>query len=139
MAVIARTKKPMALAALLILSLGPGARAETPDYKPTASEAVLLPKFCWHQFMGDKFSGPGYYIPPESCGWVTNHYCPGLVDLNRANRAIGDERKRRLDLLRARENTLYTLKGIKDFPHCPIRVHAETTLRIIDDQLKMVR
>jgi hypothetical protein len=39
----------------------------------------------------------------------------------------------------ARENTLYTLRGIKDFPNCPIRAHAETTLRIIENKLKAVR
>ena len=113
-------------------------RAEAGDYNPPVREAVLVPKFCWHQFMGDKFSGPQFEIPKATCGAFTNHYCYALIDLNEANRSIGNEAKKRAALLRAKENTLYTLRGIRGFPHCPIRRRAETTLRIIEDQLRVL-
>ena len=125
---------------LILTSFAVAARARAqPDYRPPAREALLLPKFCWKQFMGEKFSGPQYEIPHESCGAFVNHYCPGLIDLNRANRTLGDAGKKRAELLRAREKTLYTLRGIQRFPRCPIRSHAETTLRIIDSELKAFR
>lgn len=139
MALFERCTKMLTAALVTLVAASPLARADTPNYKPSMTEAALTPKFCWKQFMGPKFSGPGYYIPPETCGVYTNHYCPGLIDLNRANRAIGDEGRRRAELLSARENTLYTLRGTKDYPHCPIRAHAEATLRVIDDELKALQ
>ena len=115
------------------------ARAETPDYRPSRTEAVQTPKFCWKQFMGKEFSAPQFEIPHKTCGAFVNHYCPGLIDLNRANRTIGNKRKKRAYLLKAKGHTLYTLKGIKGFPNCPIRHHAETTLQVIEIQLGAFR
>lgn len=138
MAIVGNNAKFFALI-LAVFATGATAQTETPDYKPSISEAALLPKFCWKQFMGKKFSGPQFDIPRRSCGAYVNHYCPGLIDLNRAQRAIGNERKRRADLKRARDNTLYTLKGIRSYPNCPIRAHAEATLRVIDALQKAYR
>lgn len=131
-------------AGLLVLAValstaGAVARAETPDYRPGRSEALLTPQFCWKQFMGKEFSAPRYEIPHRTCGAFVNHYCYALIDLNRANRTIGNEAKKRGYLLKARKDTLYTLNGIKGFPNCPIRTHAETTLRVIEIQLKAFR
>ena len=138
MAVACKLVRSVALV-LAVFAAGATARAETPNYKPSIGEAVLTPKFCWHQFMGNKFSGPQFEITHEACGVYVNHYCPGLIDLNRANKAIGDDGRRRAYLLSARENTLYTLRGIKPYPNCPIRAHVEATLRIIDAKLKAFR
>jgi len=113
-----------------------GEMARAGAHETSISEAALLPRFCWKQYMGPKFSGPGYYIPVDTCGRITNHYCPGLVYLNRAMRTIGNEGQRRADLLVAKDATLYTLRGIKGYPNCQIRAHVETTLRIIDNELK---
>ena len=136
MAANERIAKHLALAALAFLAVSVAARAETPDYRPGASEAALLPKFCWKQFMGIRFSAPEFDIPRDKCGVGVNHYCIGLIDLNRANRTIGEERKKRVLLKAARDNTLYTLRAIRPFPRCPIRAHVDTTLRVVDDQLK---
>ena len=129
------------LVVLVILGLavtGASAQSETPDYKPSTRDALLTPKFCWKQFMGDKFSGPQFEIP-KNCGGFMNHYCYGMVDLNRANRAVAERGRKRAYLLRAKKNTLYTLRGMKGFPNCPIRAHAETTLRIIEIKLGALR
>ena len=124
---------------LVILATGAKAQSETPDYRPSISEAALTPRFCWKQFMGNKFSGPQFDIPHETCGFFVNHYCYGLIDLNRADRAIGDDGRRRAYLLEAKKNTLYTLNGIRGFPNCPIRAHVETTLRVIESKLTAFR
>ena len=110
------------------------AQTEAPDYRPPAREALLTPRFCWKQFMGNRFSGPQFEIPHRTCG-----ACYGLIDLSRANRSFGDEGKRRAYLMKARKNTLYTLRGIKPYPSCPIRAHVENTLRAIDAQLNAIR
>ena len=107
MAIVGNNAKFFALI-LAVLATGATAQTETPDYRPSISEAVLLPKFC-------------------------------LIDLNRAQRAIGNEWKRRVALKRARDNTLYTLKGIRSYPNCPIRAHVQATLRVIDALQKAYR
>lgn len=124
---------------LAILAVTAVAHAEAPDYKPPAREALLTPRFCWKQFMGSKFSEPQFRIPRRTCGAFVNHYCYALIDLNRANRTFGDQGKRRAYLMKARKDTLYTLRGIKPYPRCPIRAHVENTLRAIDAQLGAIR
>ena len=120
------------------LLYGPAALSQQkklpPTYKPDPSEAVRTPEFCWGQFMG--YKGPQYEISRPLCGSITNHYCPGLVALSRAGRA-GSDKNQRIDYLkRARDDALYTLKGIEPFPNCPIRSHVETTLRVVEAQLR---
>jgi len=122
--------------ALTSFSASAAAQPEAPSYKPPAIEALRTPRYCWNQFMGEKFRGREYSIPREMCGTSTNHYCPGLVQLDRANRTIGNESRRRAYLEEAQKNALYTLRGISTFPHCPIRADVETTLRIVEIKLR---
>lgn len=84
--------------------------------------------------MPGRFSGPQFTI--RNCGYLMNHYCIGLVDLNRANRTIGREGRKRAYLLHARRTTEYTLRGMRGYPNCSIRDNVETTYRIINDELK---
>jgi len=99
-----------------------------------ASEALMLPQFCWAQYMDNmKGKGPQYTIPvwgDHGCGVNINHYCPALVELQRARKAMGVKKKgERLQHLRvAKKDTLYTWNGIKDHPSCPIWQHVQTTL-----------
>jgi len=134
-----RNSAMLYLLAFACFSANAVAQTEAPAYRPPASEALQTPRFCWKEFMGEKFRGPEYSIPRETCGSWANHYCSGLIQLNRANRTIGNEGRKRVELLSARENTLYTLRGIRGYPHCPIRAHVENTLRIIDAELKTLR
>lgn len=123
---------------LAVLAGGDWVRAdEAPDYRPSKGEAMLLPKFCWSQMAGVK--GPEYQIPRKTCGDAMNHYCIGLIDLNRANKAFGDRNKKRVLLGAAKDNTEYTLRGMTGYPHCPIRKHAETTLEVVDAQLRALK
>jgi len=114
-----------------------GALAEDVEgWRPSTSEAIVLPKFCWRQFLGDKFKGPPYEIPRELCGVGTNHYCPALVLLNRANKSSYDSGHRRGFLEGAKKKTLYTLKAIEKFPRCPLHREAESTYQIIERRLR---
>jgi hypothetical protein len=128
-----------ALLPVFMFVVGTQVLAETPNYKPTPSEQALLPTFCWGQF-NEAFSGPQnaeYNI--HDCGAVINHYCPGLVDLMRANKTFGNRGRKMNYLQSAKTNTLYTLNGIADYPQCPIRGHVESTLRQIDGQMRSLK
>lgn len=109
--------------------------AHAAKYKASATEVAQLPRFCWAQYM-DNVKGPGYEIPVKSCGYITNHYCPALVELIRANKSFADRGVRKQHLMVVRKETLYTLNGIKDFPACPIRAHVESTLKQVDTSLR---
>lgn len=131
------------IAALLVLVsafLQPGAlAADLEGWHPSAVEATALPRYCWRQFLGDKFKGPQFEIPRKTCGVGTNHYCPALVVLNRANRTFDDTRLRRGYLLAAEKKTLYTLRWIKNYPKCAIRPEVERTYQAIEGQLNRLR
>ena len=45
-------------------------------YKAPTNEVMLLPRFCWGQYLPG-VDGPPYTI--EGCGVWMNHYCPGLL------------------------------------------------------------
>lgn len=123
------------LALLLGLVAVVGVAYATTKYKAAPSEVVLLPRFCWAQYM-EKVEGPQYEIPRSTCGVYTNHYCPALIELIRANKSFGNPGLRKQHLVVARRETLYTLNGIKSFPSCPIRGHVESTLREVETSLQ---
>ena len=132
------------IALLIPLALAffpPGALAvkDIEGWHPSVVEAVRLPKFCWKQFFGDRFRGPQYEIPRKFCGVGTNHYCPALVLLNRANKVSYSSAWRRAFLLDAKKKTLYTLKAIAKFPRCPLHGEAEETYKIIEMRLRALR
>ena len=97
---------------------------------PTVTEVTLLPKFCWGQFLKDKFKGPRFHIPVQTCGVYTNHYCPALISLARANRSLEDRLKRGY-LRFAEDGVAYTLRNTRKYPHCPIRAEAMRMYRLI--------
>jgi hypothetical protein len=105
-------------------------------YTAPASEVAMLPQFCWAQYM-DNVSGPQYTI--HDCGVFTNHYCPALLELQRANKAFGTKKRgeRVQHLQVAKKETLYTLNGIKDYPNCHIRQHVENTLKEVNTLLNI--
>jgi hypothetical protein len=108
-------------------------------WKPSAAEAAVLPEFCYRQFFGDKFKGPQYHWSPETCGVGMNHYCPGLVVLNRANKSYSNRKLRRGFLLSAEKKVVYTIKAMEKYPSCVIRPHVEATYQLIETQLRGLR
>ena len=102
------------------------ALADGTEFRPTASEIMLLPQFCWGQF-NPAFKGKGaqYDISQfPNCGVGTNHYCPGLVAINRANR----DYKRRGYWIRVAEDQIgYTIRSLSKHPQCALNPHVEQT------------
>ena len=102
----------------------------------TAIEIAMLPKFCLSEYLDNLPAGPEYRI--EGCGVTTNHYCWGLVKLNRAKKAKTKNEKRQ-NLERARVDTFYTLNSMKDYPACAIRPHVDATLAQIEGMLRAIK
>lgn len=86
-------------------------------------------------------NGMEYWIPRETCGEGMNHYCLGQLSIVRANRTFGGANlyKKKALLRAAKDHTEYTLTAMRDYPSCPIREHAETTLKQIESQLRAFR
>ena len=101
--------------------------------KAPVSEVLVLPKFCWSQYMHN-VKGPQYSIPRELCGVGMNHYCPALIELNRAMKSTGS--KRRQHLVVAKRGIQYTLRWMKPYPSCPIRAQVEASSREVDSMLR---
>ena len=101
---------------------------------PSVTEATLLPKFCWGQFLGDKFKGPEFTIPVATCGVGMNHYCPALVALGRAHRSLSDN-YRLGNLEVAERGTQYTLRAMEKYPRCPIRGDVTKTYQLVEREL----
>lgn len=101
--------------------------------KVPVSEVLLLPKFCWSQYMSN-VKGPQYSISKSRCGVGMNHYCPALIQLNRAMKSTGS--KRRQHLVVAKRGIQYTLEWMKPYPSCPIRAQVEASSREVDSMLR---
>ncbi|MET0166123.1 MAG: hypothetical protein ABW318_14105 [Vicinamibacterales bacterium] len=119
-------------------TLASGAAAQE---EASVTEYITLPKFCWYQYGGSAVAGMnlGQEGQMLNCGPRVNHYCYGLLDLQRAKKAknIAD---RRTFLLRARTHTMYTLDGLKlegTMATCSITPHVQATMRDIDLQMKI--
>ena len=133
MAIKKQLRLALVSAGLLIVPIVPGNGHA--KYKADPVAIAQLPHFCWAQYM-DNVSGPEYQIDPRDCGWGMNHYCPGLIKLIEAKRSFGDRRKRLGYLQVAKEDTLYTLRAMKDYPACSLRGHVEKTLNEINGYLR---
>jgi len=113
------------------------ASAAAVKYQAPASEVAQLPQFCWAQYM-EGVEGPEYSIPAKECGVGMNHYCPGLISLIEAKHAVGSKARDRPGRLNsARKDVLYTLNAMTNYPNCPIREHAEATLKEVEMLQKM--
>ena len=124
------------LAATVVSGVARASDDETP-----VNEYITLPKFCWFQFSGGKVGGLD--LGPEAnvanCGPHMNHYCYGLLDLQRSKKAknVAD---RKMLLGRARQHTVYTINGMKQdgtFATCSITPHVEGTMRAINLQMQI--
>jgi len=122
---------------LALLPAGASGQDVLGGWNPSVTEATLLPKFCWGQFLGNKFKGPEFEIPRDTCGVGMNHYCPGLVALGRANRSLDDKWKRGF-LQGAQRGVAYTLRAMEKYPRCPIRGEVTRTYQLIEHDLKLL-
>jgi len=85
--------------------------------KPSASEVLLLPGFCWEEY-NPAIKNPGKEI--NNCGPGMNHYCSSVLEFNRSYSSR--ERFRRVQHLEvALRGVEYTLGWMKNYPNCSIR------------------
>ena len=121
-----------AFAIVAVVSVLRACPASATKYKAPAGEVVLLPQFCWAQYM-ENVEGPDYSISSTLCGVGMNHYCPALIELIEAKRSVGSKARARAGHLNvAHKEVLYTLNAMRDYPSCPIRSHAESTLTEVE-------
>jgi len=96
----------------------PGTPMSTGKFQAPLADVMQLPKYCMYQYMG--WDAPKYRMPdPQICGHGTNHWCDGLLSINKA-RATLDERKRAGYLRNARNQVQYTKTAISKYPNCPL-------------------
>ena len=128
-----------ALAVAAAVSALPGTASADPYYKylhVPVTEWMQLPKFCWGQF-NDELKGDEFWF--RGCGVGVNHYCEGLLDLQRSKKTSNMNDKR-IMITKARTNTLYTLDWMKrenTFQSCSITPHVQQTMREIELQSKI--
>lgn len=115
----------MAVLALAAVGLPPGAAAQKYRGNTSAAEIAQLPKYCYSQYLSDKLSkDPNYSI--QGCGAFTNHFCPGLVDMMRAQKASLQRWERNERVESARKNFAYTLEHMP--PNCWLKPDAEKAM-----------
>ncbi|WP_346380106.1 hypothetical protein [Acidithiobacillus sp.] len=86
-------------------------------YKAPLDDVMLLPQYCWSQYDA-QFQGPQYGI--HDCGPGMNHYCGGLLKIQKAEREISRGQRIRW-LNSALTDIHYTLRWMQNYPNCPIR------------------
>ncbi len=109
------------------------------DTKASVTEYVKLPKFCWYQFSDGQVTGLGPEAQMLNCGVGMNHYCYGLLDLQRSKQAKSLDERRGL-LTQARNHTRYTLGYMQregTMESCSITSHVQATMRDIELQMKI--
>lgn len=133
-----RPKVILILLACATILVGPSAFAGTgiTDRHAPVTQVMLLPRFCWGQYLG--YRQPQYNIPHSSCGAGMNHYCQGLIFLNMGERTFDNPGKKQALYQRAKRSFVYTLRWMKEFPYCPIRADVEASLRQANMGLMMI-
>jgi hypothetical protein len=122
-------------AMLALAALGNAHAQYRSQWDPTILEIRQLPTYCQGQFRPELAKQPGFSLPPN-CGWV-NHFCPGLVLLNRASDASRSKKDRSYALSQVRGELAYTRKHIT--PNCPLAddlAAAEMRERFLKSTLK---
>jgi hypothetical protein len=98
------------------------------QWHPTALEIMKLPQYCHGQFIHELKGKPGYGI--YNCGGYMNHFCPGLILINRASDLAKPKAQRREFLREARAEINYTKNFLPK--NCPL----EPDIRVADMRLR---
>ena len=110
----------------------------SPDYD-LPQFVARLPKYCYAQYYDTRqWNNPEYSIAAACGGW-SNHFCPGLLNIMRAEYRIQPKRfDRREELRHAKENVAYTLEHLKadSCPYTQDIVAAKQKLQILE---KLIR
>lgn len=103
------------LVALAAVTFPPLAMPQQPSggkWNPSAVERVRLPQYCQAQF--DAAWAKQYRVPTpmDLCGVGMNHFCPALVQLNRARSTLLTREERKAHLQDAMAELGYTRQRI---------------------------
>jgi hypothetical protein len=116
-------KRPLVSALVVFFLIGSTALSAnlyrgSPDYDLPIFLA-RLPKYCYAQYFDTKqWNNPQYSIV-AACGVGMNHFCPGLLNIMRAEYTINPKKFNRREELRwAAENVNYTIAHLKDPASC---------------------
>lgn len=89
------------------------------QWNPPQADKLKLPQYCWSQFDANFAKQSGVKSPVQICGVTMNHFCPGLVMLNRAQDSKYSPNTRH-DLMREAFGGInYTLRQMP--PNCPLK------------------
>lgn len=106
------------------------------DAKFNAVELAQMPKYCYAQYVDEKLSAdPQYSI--QGCGAYMNHYCPGLLQMMRAQKPSSPGHERKENIRQAKGNFDYTLKFMPQ--GCWLRPEAEAAAaraRVLDASIR---
>jgi hypothetical protein len=105
-------------------------------YKAPPEIIATLPKICWWRYMDNVPNTPEFNI--LDCGAYSNHYCPALVGMKKAEteKNLG----RRMDLLKqAKWDFEYTLKWTNDIPECSVRTSSMVNIQKINFEMDMIK
>lgn len=116
-----------ALVAIVIASCASIAGAAPSDiaeqWHPLLADKLKLPQYCWSQFDPNFAKQSGVKMPTQICGVTMNHFCPGLVMLNRAQDSKYSPNTRHDMMKEAFGGFDYTLRQMP--PNCPLRPDVE--------------
>lgn len=112
----------LALLVLAAAGLPTGVVAQKYRGNTSAAEIAKLPKYCYAQYLSEQLAkDPQHSI--QGCGAFMNHFCPGLVDMMRAQKPTSQRWERAERIESARKNFAYTLEHMP--PNCWLRADAE--------------
>ena len=120
---------------LLLISVGAASGQSSSYWRPTPLETMDLPRFCHGQFIPELRNEPGATI--IGCGGGMNHFCPGLVLMNRAMKSTAPKAERRGMVSQVKQEFSYTQQRMT--PNCPVAADfqaAQGRLRVLEMLLK---
>ncbi len=124
-------------AALAVTLLWTGSVSARDDggekYKAPPEIIATLPQFCWWYYLDNVPLDPRF----EACGSYSNHYCPGLVLMQQADKEKNPRSAYYL-LKEAADAMVYTLKPWTP-PECFLRPLAQINLSRIQFQIDMLK
>jgi hypothetical protein len=111
----------MAIALFLIAAnsaLSQNLYRRSPDYDLPIFLA-RLPQFCYAQYFDTKQGHNPQYSIIAACGVGMNHFCPGLLNIMRAEYSINTKKFNRKEEVRwAKENVDYTIARLQNPASC---------------------